>query len=165
MIFQKKHLFFLIATTFTLLQPIFITKPILAYAPYLVFILMNSPLKKALWQSIICGLIMDLIQTSLPFGFSSLACTLICLALHKQKSFFFNDKFFSLPLFTAFFSILYSLIQQLFLYTQKKGFDFSWFSIFSDYLVMPALDALYTLLFFTTPLYLYSYIKRKRIAA
>ena len=107
----QQKLFFLFATLFAAIGTSCLSIPLLAYAPYLAYTLMKHPLKKALWHSLFCGVIMDMLQSTLPFGYSSLGFCLVTLILYRQKWWFFNDKLLSLSFFSALFSFVFSFFQ------------------------------------------------------
>lgn len=157
--YQQK-IFFSIASFCTLTLTSLTSLPLLFYAPYLAYVLMKHPLKKALWHSILCGVIMDSMQSTIPFGYTSLGYSLVTLLLYRQKWLFFNDKFFSLSFFSAFFSFIFSFFQFGVLYFVQKPLNLSWISLCSDFIFMPTCDGLYAFILFTAPYLIYHQIKK-----
>ncbi|MBM3192349.1 MAG: hypothetical protein FJZ63_06855 [Chlamydiae bacterium] len=153
--------FFGIATATHLVSTFFINLPLLAYAPYLSLVFLKRPLKNLLWQSLFCGLSIDILQSSLPFGYSALIYLIVSLILYKQKWVFFHDKLLSLAFFSSLFSLLHSLLQILFFDLTKKNLLFSWKTLLSELLLMPLGDGLYAFLAFTLPYLLYLQVKQK----
>ncbi len=153
-------LFFCIATSVSVLSTTSFALPLLGFAPYLSFIFIKHSLKKLLWQSFLCGLMMDFLQSSLPFGYTSLSYILTSLILYRQKWLFFHDKLTSLALFSSLFSFIHSISQILLFDLSKKTLAFSWKHVLSELIVMPLCDGLYAFIGFTVPYLIYSYIKK-----
>lgn len=157
---SQQKTFFLLATLFAVIGTAFLSIPLLAYAPYLAYTLMRHSLKKTLWHSLFCGVIMDTLQSTLPFGYSSLGLCLVSLILYRQKWWFFNDKLFSLSFFSAFFSFLFSFFQLGILSIEKKPLLLSWMTLCTDFILMPLCDGLYAFIWFTGPYLIYNQIKK-----
>lgn len=134
-----------------------------AFAPFLAIVIMRSSLLSALWLSLLCGLIVDLTSAGMRFGTLALCTTLTTFLVYKQKRHFFEDKTYSLPLFTAFFSFVMSLLCLLSLYAFDKPLQLSWRFVMSDLISMPLLDALYAFLWFTCPYRLMLHFKKERL--
>lgn len=160
-IMTNQKIVFLIATLSLLIIHPLLPIPLIAYAPYLMSILMHHSLKKVLWHSILCGIIVDLFQSTLPFGYSALGYLLASLIIYRQKWWFFNDKLGSLSFFVALFSLLFSLFQLITFKLQNHPITLSWYSLLSDFVLMPVCDGLYAFICFTSPLLIYSQIKKR----
>jgi cell shape-determining protein MreD len=153
--------FFIIASLNALLTPLLLPVPLTAYAPYLMYVLMNRSIKETLWHTLLCGLIMDLLQSTFPFGYCALCYTLIALILYRQKWWFFNDKIGSLALFVSIFSFLLSVLQLISLNFEAHTLSLCWSIFLSDFVLMPLYDGLYALICFTVPTLLYHEIKKR----
>ncbi|MEI8301204.1 MAG: hypothetical protein WCG10_06330 [Chlamydiota bacterium] len=153
-------LFFCVATGVSLLSTTSFGLPLLGFAPYLSFIFLKHPLKHLLWKSFLCGLMMDFLQSSLPFGYCSLSYVLTSLILYRQKWLFFHDKLISLAIFSSFFSLIHSVSQILLFDLTKKTLAFSWKHLLSELVMMPLCDGLYAFIGFTMPSLIYTYIKK-----
>lgn len=160
---NKSTLFFIVATFFAIFGHS-LHLPILAYSPYLAFTFQANPLLKALWQSFLCGLIADSLQSALPFGSCAFCYTLATLALYKLKRTFFEDKIFSLSIFSTIFSILFSFMQVLIFYFMKTPLHFTFTSFVFELAIMPLCDGVYAFICFTCLYFVFSYIKKKRFS-
>jgi hypothetical protein len=156
----QTQIFFLFSTVFAFLGMTLFPIPLLAYAPYLAHMLMTKPLKSALWHSLSCGLFMDALQSSFSFGFCSLEFCLVTLILYQQKHWFFNDKLFSLSLFSSLFCLGCSLLQLGILSLKKRPILFSWSLIGTDCLLVPLYHGIYAFICFTIPYLIYLQIKK-----
>ena len=106
----------------------------------------------ALWISLLCGSILDLLAANTRFGLYAFNTCLTTWILYRQKRNFFEDSLSTIPLMTLFFSITSTLLQVVLLYTLDRGIAISWMWAVTDLLVLPLADAAYALLFFTLPL-------------
>jgi cell shape-determining protein MreD len=160
---RTSTLFFWISLILTLLHPHIFSKPLLSFAPYLVFISLQQSGESTLWKSSFCGIIVDLLSTSLPFGFNILSFVLISLILKKFKSFLVKDSLLSEMIFIALFSLIYSFFLQTWYGFEKKALIFSARSIFTDYFLMPAFDAMMALCFFFGPRFAINLFRKKAL--
>lgn len=156
-----QKIFFFIATVCALISTPLFSFPLLAYAPYLMWVLMHKSLKEVLWHSLLCGAIIDMLQSTCAFGTSSLCYVLVALVLYRYKWWFFNDKLGSLSLFSLLFSILFSFLQWISLNVQTHTLQLSWYALMSDFILMPICDSLYAFICFTAPLIIYEQIKKR----
>lgn len=156
---QQKLLFTLslVALFFSPLLP----TPLMIFAPYLMWTLMHRSLKHLLWTSLLCGVIVDLFQSSSLFGLYALEYVMVSALLHHQKRWFFSDKLLSLSLFVTLFSFLVSILHVFFLSLQQVSLAWSTTTLLIDFLVMPLCDGFYAFILFTIPLLIYQYIKQK----
>ena len=123
---------------------------LLYFAPFLVLTFYKKSRFAVLWRAIGCGLILDLFSSTPQLGLTALNYCLVCWVLYGQRHNFFEDKPFTLPLMTFFFSILSTLIgalTALFL-SHPLHLSFRWF--LTDFLCMPLFDA-FTPLFSLSP--------------
>lgn len=156
-------------TLFLLLQSILasIVFPILLpslrlvyFAPLQAFLFIRAPLNFSLWISLFIGLFLDCSTTSLPFSVHTIVCSVMTLLLHGRKKHFFEEKIFSWVLYSSLISFLYTAL--LFFCTLIAGtpLPLSLRSFFSDMVIMAFIDGIYTLVWFTLPMYMMTRIKQ-----
>lgn len=130
------------------------------FAPFLAILYNKKSFPKALWIAFGCGLILDMLSSELRFGLHALNLTLATILLYHQKKHFFEDKATALAFFTALIAGTSTLIQIFLLHAFDRGVTLSLRLIFTDVVLMSALDAFYAFLWFTCPMRLYTYIKK-----
>lgn len=130
------------------------------FAPVQAFLFIRAPLLFSLWISLWIGFFLDCSTTALPFGVHTIVCSVITLLLHGRKKHFFEEKIFSWVLYTSLISFLYTSL--LFFCTLLFGtpLALSLRSFFSDMVVMSFIDGIYTLIWFTLPMYMMIRIKQ-----
>lgn len=136
----------------TLAGPLFFPKlPVLYFAPYLVSCFYRFSRVHLLWRAILCGCLMDLVSSSIPFGLTSLTYFFVCLILYGQKRNFFQDKLFTLALLTFFFSLLNTVIGLILslLFDHQLHLNFRWW--LTDFFLMAFLDAGYAFACYSLP--------------
>jgi len=158
---KKIYPFFFLALLFAL----FATSSIpylkfLPFAPFLVIVCTSQGLLRSLWIAALCGLIMDLMGSDLPFGIHALNYTLTTLLIYRYRR-SFVEKPIGLSSFTFFFSLFSTGIQLGSLFLFGKFIPLTLKGLVSDLLIMPLVDALYAFLWFSTPIFLYNFIKRQ----
>lgn len=158
-------LFFCIALLGTCLSIHFPSLPLLTFAPYLVYHLTHSTFKSLLWKAIGVGLFIDCFTSFLPFGFHMSAYTLCCIVLYRKRALLIGDKPLSLPLYTLGFSLIFSILQYLYLTWTKTPISLDYSSLSTEFLLMPLQDSLYALTCFTLPSWLLSKYKELRLKA
>ncbi len=155
------HVPFLLALTFALFGHLFFPYLRLsAFAPFLAIIYNRFHLSKALWTSFGCGLIIDLLSSHTRLGLYALNLVLTTALLYPQRRHFFEDKAFALSLFTTLIAALSMSIQLFLVHVFDKGIPISFKTILSDVIFMSMIDGLYAFLWFTSPMRLYTYIKK-----
>jgi rod shape-determining protein MreD len=132
---------------------------LLFFAPFIIITYYQKSYVAALNYSLLVGLILDLFTSPLRFGLNALNYTMTTAFIYNQKKNFFADSPTTLPLMTFIFSILSTLIQITLLSIFSKPISLSLTWIFSDLIIMPALDALFAFAWFILPHFLF----RKRI--
>lgn len=152
---------FLLAASALILQSILLPKlTILAFAPYLALVMMNSrELGKALRLSALAGALLDLLSDD-PMGLHALNYTLITAILYRIRDNFSEEHPFHLSLYTALASSLSTGLHLilLFLFDRRVPFDGRW--ILADLIGMPVIDALYAFVWFAAPLSLFNQLKK-----
>lgn len=125
--------------------------PLLFFAPFLVITYYKKSFIVCLWYSLICGLLTDLLSDHHRFGFYALSYCLTTFFLYSQRVNYFEDRFTTVPLMTAFFSFGSTLIHTLILSSLGDPISLSWKWIQTDLFWMPLVDALYAAIAFSLP--------------
>jgi len=79
------------------------------FCAYLAFVIKKRERLPALWQALLCGVILDFLAVQTQMGLNCLALVGTTFLLHTQKWRLFHDRIYSLAIYTFVFSILYSL--------------------------------------------------------
>ena len=135
--------------------------PLNPFAPFLAIVFYVTPFPKALWISCGCGFILDLLSSGFHFGLHALTLAMATSLLFHQKRHFFEVKPVAFSIFTAIISSVITLLQLLFIPLFNRGISFSMLSFFTDGVALALLDGLFGFLWFTCPMRLYIYIKKK----
>ena len=130
------------------------------FAPFIALTYYAATLSKALWISVGCGLILDLISSEFRFGLYTLTFVLATLLLYSQKRHFFEDKPLAFSLFASVIAAVLTFLQFILVHLFDRGVPYSALTLFTDVILMPAVDGLYAFLWFTCPIRLYIYIKK-----
>jgi len=129
------------------------------FAPFLSLCFYHHSIFKVWVRAIGCGLITDLFSSGVHFGLTPLNYFLVTFLLYSQQRHFFKEHLSTLPLMTAFFSLLSSLFLMLTSSLAQHSI-FNWHVILSDLLTIPMANALYALLLFSFPFYLFRKMRR-----
>lgn len=132
-----------------------------AFSPLLAIILIRNSLLSSLWMAALIGLFFDLTSAQLPFGLYALLFVLTAALSYRQKRFFFDEKAISLASFTAVISLFHSLLLTFLLRSLGSCPPFSWKTVFLNFLCAPILSALFSFFWFSWPLHLYNYVRKK----
>ncbi len=135
--------------------------PLNPFAPFLAIVFYAAPFSKALWIACGCGLILDLLSSEFRFGVHALTLVAAAALLYHQKRHFFEEKPVAFSIFTALISSVSMLLQLVFIPLFDRGISFSALSFLTDGVALPLLDGLFGFLWFTCPMRLYIYIKKK----
>jgi rod shape-determining protein MreD len=130
------------------------------FVPFLALTYYAAPVSKALWISVGCGLILDLISSEFRFGLYTLSFVLTTMLLYSQKKHFFEDKPLAFSLFSSVIAAVSIFLQFILIHLFDRGISFSLFTAFVDGIFMSAVDGLYAFLWFTCPIRLYIYMKK-----
>jgi rod shape-determining protein MreD len=122
------------------------------FAPFLIFSYYRSSFLSCLWLSLLCGIIIDILSAAPYLGIHAMNYCVVTWILYQQKQNYFEDSLSTLPLLTAFFAVLSTLIQAVLMYLTNSPIDFSWLWVSSDLIKMSLWDALYAFMWFTVPL-------------
>lgn len=161
---QKKliWIFFGFTTFFTLFGTAFITHVrFLPYTAFLAYITSKKPLKSTICYSFLCGLILDLFTTELPFGSYSVMMILSTSSIYPQKWLIFHDKFFSLFLNTFIISFNLSLITWFSKILLGLNSPLSFTIFLREALLMPLFDGVFAFVCLTLPLKGLQILKKK----
>ncbi len=146
---------------FWTLFPLFFSNlPFLFFAPYLIQVIYRCSSYTSLWHALFCGLIIDLLSASSPFGLYAINYVATVWLLFPRRQNFFEDKLSTLPLMTSFFSFLSTALLAIlaFIFGHKVGYSWKWIGI--DLITLSILDGVYAFLWYTLPLHLLKVIKR-----
>ncbi|NGX60506.1 MAG: hypothetical protein KR126chlam3_01681 [Chlamydiae bacterium] len=124
------------------------------FAPFLAIVLQRKPLQSSLWIAAFCGLFYDLFDSGVRFGLYSLLTVGCTLVSYRCKRWFYEERLFSIPLYTALISILFGLLQCLFL-------PFHLNHLVHFLIFFPLFDAIYAFLWFTCPIILYNRLQKR----
>jgi rod shape-determining protein MreD len=133
------------------------------FAPTLAIVFLNCSRYRSFWWAIVCGMFMDLFTTEIRFGLFSLGYCLTAAVAWPQKSHFFEENPYSISLYTAVISSLFSGIFFILLFIFGKASFFSWKSTLIDLFAMPFVDAIYAFCWFTCPLFLYNHLFKNQV--
>ncbi len=143
---------------------------LLAFVPFLTFVLAMGSLPFALWLSFIAGLIVDLYSNSAPFGFFALNYTLTSIASFRYRVFFPTEKVHIFSLYAALYSFVSTALHFFLFAIVEMHIKLHFFSLITDLFLMPILDGVYALAWVFFPMQLYkklsnpSRVKRMKIA-
>ncbi|MEM1283274.1 MAG: mreD [Chlamydiota bacterium] len=159
---KNLKLIFLTTCLFTLFLPnLFPFVHLLYFVPFLVITIYQKPLTTCLWFSLICGLLLDLLSDGTRLGFYAMNYAVTSFALYPQRKNFFSDSITTLPIMSFFFSIISTIIELTYRSSTGKLPSLSIQWAFTDLLVMPAADAMYSFAVFILPFALFGKPQRK----
>lgn len=121
------------------------------FAPFLIICYYQKSYPKALQYSILSGCLIDLFSSPLRFGLHALNYSLTTVCIYHQKRNLFADNLTTLPLMTFLFSFVSTLIQLILNFIFAKPIALSFAFIFTDLLLMPSMDALFSFCWFIFP--------------
>ena len=158
--YKKLFPFFLISLFFTLLATsLFPYVKWLSFAPFLVITYSSRPLIPSLWIAAFSGLIMDILSQDNPFGLHCLNYVLTTLLIHRYRH-YFVDRAIGLASYTFLFSSISTLIQFLGHCFFASPIPITLIGCITDFICLPLLDALYSFIWFSCPLFMYNLIKK-----
>ena len=130
------------------------------FAPFLAITFHRTSLSRSLWISLLCGLLVDCLSSQFPFGWMTCVHVLGTFFLFRRKRHFFEDKPFALSFYSALLSLFFSS-NILLLAFWSGQIPLTPSLVISELAFMPLLDALYAFLWFTCPLSLIVYLKKR----
>lgn len=129
-------------------MPIFLPALKLAYfAPFLIISYYRYGYFIALFFSYCAGLLIDLYCVETRLGFYTLVYIATTVVLYEKKQRFFEDNASTLPIMSFLFGVVSTAFQWILLFFLERSVTLTIDFFVADFLVMPALDALYSLLF------------------
>lgn len=135
-----------------------------AFTPFLIIAYYSCPFLTCLWLSLFCGLLTDLLASNLHLGVHALSYYMVTLILYKQRRFFFEDNLSTLPVMTALFSGLSTVVLALVLYFLEGGAPMNWVWVLTDFAGYSLADAIYASLCFQTPILLMKMWPKRKAA-
>ena len=130
------------------------------FSPFLAITFHRLSFSRSLWISFFCGLLIDCLSSQFSFGWFACVHVLGTFFLFRRKRHFFEDKPFALSFYSALLSLFFSSSVLLLSFWHRK-IPITPPLLFSELLFMPFLDALYAFLWFTCPLSLIAYVKKR----
>lgn len=140
-------------------QPAYIP-PLHYFAPFFICVIYCASKNQALWLALACGIILDLFSHHTPFGFYAIANVVGIWIFYRIKQHFFADHLTTLPILTALYSALVTILEVSLLFLLDQRFHLTWSWMLFDLLLLSIADALYAGIGFTLPLW--SWLKLKR---
>lgn len=125
------------------------------FVPFLILAYYQRDLLGSLRYSFFCGLLIDLLSGPTKFGLYALTYTLTTALLYSQRLNLFADNAMTLPIMTFLFSLVSTVLEVCLLYIFGKPTPLSFHWFFSELLIMPLADTLYSFLVFILPFYLF----------
>lgn len=139
----NSYFYFFVTTAIVLLFPSILLQ---LYTPFLVFIFYRCSKMEALWWSVACGFILDLLSPNTTFGMFAITYVVSTAILYERKQHFFIDYFSTFPLMTFLYSVLSTFLCALW---AQIPISIPW--ILSDLIVLPLADAVIALTCYTLP--------------
>ena len=163
---QKKESFirtkilslFFISTLSMLIFLTFSNIKLVYFALFIIFLFYHLSFISILWIAMLLGFFQDLLSSSF-FGINACLYLISVMVLFKEKK-YFNDKPISLSIFTAIFSLIFSLFSPIlfFIFDKKINLSIKW--IITDIIVYPILDGIYAFVFFAMPILFFEYVRK-----
>lgn len=155
---SRKNLFLSFVTTlfFQLTLPsLFPSLKLKFFIPFLILVYYQKEFLGAVWFSLFCGIILDLLSAPAKFGLYSLTYTLTTMLLYGQRLNLFADNVVTLPIMTFLFSVISTLLEfsLLYIFGKPVGLSIAW--LFSELLFMPLADTLYSFILFIVPAFMF----------
>lgn len=128
---------------------------LLAFVPFLTFVLANNRLPLALWLSLAAGLIVDLYSNSAPLGFFALNYTLSSIIVYRYRVYFSQEKIHIFSLYSVLYSLVSTVLHFILFALIEMHIKLHFFSVITDLFLMPILDGVYALAWVFFPLKVY----------
>jgi hypothetical protein len=133
---------------------------LIPFTAFFALLYLRTSLIVSLWIALGCGLLLDLINSDLRFGFYALNTCLTTLLLHRQKNHFFEEKPHSICVFTGLISLSITVFQWIFYCGTHLECNLSWKLFFIDFVLLPICDAIAVFLWIYLPVMLFIYSKK-----
>jgi len=135
---------------------------LVALAPFLAIICLRKTFLTALWVGLSMGLLIDLSNTTLPFGLFSLTYTLLAAFSFLIRKWFFEENPLLLSLYVGLISMSYSALELSLMSLFGSPLSFHFSGLFSQFFLMPVVDSIYAFFWFCCPMMGYTVWKRRR---
>ena len=136
---------------------------LLAFVPFLTFVIANNRLPGALWLSLIAGLVVDLYSNIAPLGFFALNYTLTSVVVYRYRSYFSQEKAHIFSLYSLLYSLISTALHFVLYALIEMHIKLHLFSIITDLILMPILDGVYALVLVFFPLKVYAQITQPKM--
>ena len=133
---------------------------LMAFAPFLAIVFTRRQWIPSLWISFLTGLVMDLLSYDYPFGFHGIIYSLATVLVYRYKR-FFVEKAVGLASLTILVSLVTTGVQTVMMQILGIQIFFKGSAWVIDFFLMALLDGLYAFLWFSCPLFLYNFIRRR----
>ena len=133
---------------------------LIPFTAFLALLYLRTSLLMSLWIALGCGLLLDLVNSDLRFGFYALNTNLTTLLLHRQKNHFFEEKPHSICLLAGLISLSMTAFQWIFYCAAHLEFRLSWKMFLIDFTLLPICDAMAVFLWIYAPVMLFIYSKK-----
>lgn len=133
---------------------------LIPFTAFFALLYLRTSLVFSLWCALGCGLLLDLINSDLRFGFYALNTCLTTLLLQKQKKHFFEEKLHSICLLTGLISTSMTIFQWIFYCATHLECNLSWKLFFIDFMLLPICDALAVFLWIYLPVISFIYSRK-----
>ena len=133
---------------------------LIAFAPFLAIVIQRKSFIQTLWIAYICGVFANLLNFDIRFGFCSLGYMSSAGLLYKLSRQYLGEHPLEISLCSALIGCLFSLPQLFFFFLRDKSLWALFKALFGNILLLP-IDALYALVWFSLPLMIFNYIKKR----
>lgn len=151
---EKKNciIAFFIALLASLLIPLWFPHwNLMLFPSFLAILIYRKNFLTCLWIALACGLILDLLSSSMHLGLFAISFTSAMYFLFRLRLVFFADRLMTLPIMTFFFSSLIALLYAVVNYLFESPVNPSLNWILSDLIFLPLMDSLLGFLAFILP--------------
>lgn len=153
-------IYFSISFMTLLLPPSFLPMRLLSFSPFLADLTVRSEKSPPYFFAVFCGLLLDLFSYETRFGFFSLIALMTTFLFFFLRRFLFSDRLLSLPIHTALFSSIFTLLSLLLWRLFHPPLPFTLSSLLHEISLPPLADALYALICFTLPTFLWHKMRK-----
>jgi rod shape-determining protein MreD len=133
---------------------------LIPFTAFLALLYLRTSLTTSLCTALLCGLLLDLINSDLRFGFYALNTCLTTLLFHQQKKHFFEEKLHSVCLLTGLISLSMTIFQWIFYCATYLEISISWKMFLIDFVLLPTCDGIAVFLWLYAPIILFIYSKK-----
>ena len=130
------------------------------YAPLITIIISRFNRAEAIWLAALVGLMIDLYSKGAMLGVFSLNYCISTIIIYRYRKFFSEEKIHIYALYTTLFSVISTAIHFFLFALVETPLKLTFFTIFTDLILMPIFDGVYALVFILTPVTTIKYLSR-----